>query len=79
MAKTRIHKLHLEMILRDHTIESLARLSGVSPPTISYVRNGHNTSMKTLDKISKALQVPVTDIMGYTMFDFDAHDAGQKK
>lgn len=79
MAQTRIHKLHLIMILKNVTVARLAQMTGITSTTISYIRNGRNTSMSTLHRISQALKVNTADIIGYTMFDFDAYDVEQAK
>ena len=54
-------------MFRNLTQEQLAELIGVSPKTLSYWENGHNTiSFNKLPIIAKALDIPV-----YRLFVFD--------
>lgn len=62
------------MIQRGITVKRLAYLTGLTPTTISYVRNGRNVHMSTIHRCANALKCKPIDIIGYTMFDFDEYD-----
>ena len=60
MIGTRIKKLRLE---RGEGLRSLARLAKISAPFLLDIENGRrNPSEKTLAKLAKALDVPVSDL-----------------
>jgi DNA-binding Xre family transcriptional regulator len=46
-----------------YSFSQLSRESGVSKQTLSYIKNGKTCSIKTLNSISKALGVDVTEII----------------
>lgn len=55
------------LALRDMKPADLARASGVSEGAISqYRRGGYNATQRNLEKISKALRVPIPWLMGAT-------------
>lgn len=56
-------KLVLAMLDRNQNVLQLAEKSGVSRVTISSVKCGKSCSKTTAEKIAKALNVPVTDII----------------
>lgn len=56
-------KLIIAMLDNDQTIIQLAKASGVSRVTISNVKCGKSCSNATAEKIAKALNVPVSDII----------------
>ncbi len=62
----KISKSKLEMIMAEQclTAENLAKLTGVSQVTIARMKRGvQNGRPATLGKISKALNVPVRDLL----------------
>lgn len=56
-------KLIIAMLDNDQTVIQLAKASGVSRVTISNVKCGKSCSNATAEKIAKALNVPVSDII----------------
>lgn len=56
-------KLIIAMLDNDQTVIQLAKASGVSRVTISNVKYGKSCSNATAEKIAKALNVPVSDII----------------
>lgn len=56
-------KLITAMLDNDQTVIQLAKASGVSRVTISNVKCGKSCSNATAEKIAKALNVPVSDII----------------
>lgn len=56
-------KLIIAMLDNDQTVIQLAKASGVSRVTISNVKCGKSCSNATAEKIAKALNVPVPDII----------------
>ena len=56
-------KLVIAMLDNDQTIVQLAKASGVSRVTISNVKCGKSCSNATAEKIAKALNVSVSDII----------------
>lgn len=56
-------KLIIAMLDKDQTVIQLAKASGVSRVTISNVKCGKSCSNATAEKIAKALNVPVSDII----------------
>ena len=56
-------KLIIAMLDNDQTVIQLAKASGVSRVTISNVKCGKSSSNATAEKIAKALNVPVSDII----------------
>lgn len=56
-------KLIIAMLDNDQTVVQLAKASGVSRVTISNVKCGKSCSNATAEKIAKALNVPVSDII----------------
>lgn len=56
-------KLIIAMLDNDQTVIQLAKASGVSRVTISNVKCGKFCSNATAEKIAKALNVPVSDII----------------
>ena len=56
-------KLIIAMLDNDQTVIQLAKASGVSRLTISNVKCGKSCSNATAEKIAKALNVPVSDII----------------
>lgn len=56
-------KLIIAMLDNDQTVIPLAKASGVSRVTISNVKCGKSCSNATAEKIAKALNVPVSDII----------------
>ena len=56
-------KLIIAMLDNDKTVIQLAKASGVSRVTISNVKCGKSCSNATAEKIAKALNVPVSDII----------------
>lgn len=56
-------KLIIAMLDSDQTVIQLAKASGVSRVTISNVKCGKSCSNATAEKIAKALNVPVSDII----------------
>lgn len=56
-------KLIIAMLDNDQTVIQLAKASGVSRVTISNVKCGKSCSNVTAEKIAKALNVPVSDII----------------
>lgn len=56
-------KLIIAMLDNDQTVTQLAKASGVSRVTISNVKCGKSCSNATAEKIAKALNVPVSDII----------------
>lgn len=56
-------KLIIAMLDNDQTVIQLAKASGVSRVTISNVKCGKSCSSATAEKIAKALNVPVSDII----------------
>ena len=56
-------KLIIAMLDNDQTVIQLAKGSGVSRVTISNVKCGKSCSNATAEKIAKALNVPVSDII----------------
>lgn len=56
-------KLIIAMLDKDQTVIQLAKASGVSRVTISNVKCGKSCSKATAEKIAKALNVPVSDII----------------
>lgn len=56
-------KLIISMLDNDQTVIQLAKASGVSRVTISNVKCGKSCSNATAEKIAKALNVPVSDII----------------
>lgn len=56
-------KLVTELAKRDMTQARLAELSGVSRATINYVKGGKRCTDEVGEKIAKALNVDVTEII----------------
>lgn len=56
-------KLIIAMLDNDQTVIQLAKASGVSRVTISNVKCGKSCSNATAEKIAKARNVPVSDII----------------
>ena len=56
-------KLIIAMLDNDQTVIQLAKASGVSRVTISNVKCGKSCSNATAEKIAKALNVPMSDII----------------
>lgn len=56
-------KLIIAMLDNNQTVIQLAKASGVSRVTISNVKCGKSCSNATAEKIAKALNVPVSDII----------------
>lgn len=56
-------KLAVEMIEKDLNVIQLSKISGLSRATISNVRCGKSCSMDTVEKIAKALEVKVDDLI----------------
>lgn len=56
-------KLIIAMLDNDQTVIQLAKASGLSRVTISNVKCGKSCSNATAEKIAKALNVPVSDII----------------
>ncbi|MDO4338056.1 MAG: helix-turn-helix transcriptional regulator [Eubacteriales bacterium] len=56
-------KLVTELTKRDMTQSRLSELSGVSRATINFIKNGKSCSASTVDKIAKALNVPVEQLI----------------
>lgn len=56
-------KLIIAMLDNDQTVIQLAKASGISRVTISNVKCGKSCSNATAEKIAKALNVPVSDII----------------
>ncbi len=56
-------KLIIAMLDNDQTIVQLAKASGVSRVTISNIKCGKSCSNTTAEKIAKALNVSVSDII----------------
>lgn len=56
-------KLIIAMLDNGQTVIQLAKASGVSRVTISNVKCGKSCSNATAEKIAKALNVPVSDII----------------
>ena len=56
-------KLIIAMLDNDQTVIQLAKTSGVSRVTISNVKCGKSCSNATAEKIAKALNVPMSDII----------------
>lgn len=56
-------KLIIAMLDKDQTVIQLAKASGVSRVTISNVKCGKSCSNATAEKIAKALNVPMSDII----------------
>ena len=56
-------KLIIAMLDNDQTVIQLAKASGVSRVTISNVKCGKSCSNATAEKIAKALNGPVSDII----------------
>lgn len=56
-------KLVSEMIRQDITQTALAKKSGISRTTICFIKNGKSCSDKTAEKIAKALNMRVEDLI----------------
>ena len=56
-------KLIIAMMDRDMNTIQLAELTGLSRATISGIRCGKSCAKDTLDRISKALDINVTEIL----------------
>lgn len=56
-------KLVTELTRQDMTQSRLAELSGVSRATVNFIKNGKSCSSDTANKIAKALNVDVTEII----------------
>ena len=56
-------KFTTELVKRDMTQARLAELTGVSRATINYVKNGKRCTDEVGEKIAKALEVDVTEII----------------
>jgi len=56
-------KLICEMLDKDVNTLCLAEKSGISRSTISSIKNGKSCTKATIDKIAKALKVPVESLI----------------
>lgn len=56
-------KFVAELTRQDMTQSKLSELSGVSRATINFIKNGKSCSEKTGQKIAKALNVPVENLI----------------
>lgn len=63
--KMRINRIKLvtELAKQDLTQKRLAELSGVSRSTINYIRSGKSCTDEIGNKISKALNVPIDQLL----------------
>ena len=62
-------KLWHLLIDRDMNKQDLKRLTGLSPASVAKLTNGKTVTTDTLEKICKALQCDVSDIMEFTFDD----------
>lgn len=56
-------KLATELVKQDLTQKRLAELSEVSRVTINYIRHGKSCTDETGNKIAKALNVPIEQLL----------------
>ena len=56
-------KLVAELAKRDMTQKRLAELAGISRATVNYIKSGKSCSDEIGNKIAKALDVDVTEIL----------------
>ena len=56
-------KLITEMAKRDMTLNDLVAATGTSRTTISGVKHGRSCSADTAEKIAKALNVPINELL----------------
>lgn len=56
-------KFNMEMLKQNMTQGELAEKTGISRATICYIANGKSCSNETAEKIAKALDVDVTEII----------------
>ena len=62
-------KLWHLMIDRDMNKQDLKKLIGLSPASVAKLTNGKTVTTDTLEKICRALQCDVSDIMEFTFDD----------
>jgi len=56
-------KLATELAKKDWSVQELAKESGVSRATVSYIKNGKSCSAVTAIRLAEALGVEVMDIL----------------
>lgn len=61
----RIDRIKFTILIttKDLTLSNLAKMSGVSRQTLSYIKQGKRCSVETAKKIADALNVDVTELI----------------